>query len=83
MEERPFLSGRGERRIEFRNTPDNARIRIYTQSGVFVREITAENGLASWDLQNRSGLEVSYGMYFYHVKADGIGEKTGKFAIIN
>lgn len=83
MEERPFLSGRGERRIEFRNVPNQARLRIYTQSGVFVREITAENGLAVWDLQNRSGLEVSYGMYFYHIKADGIGEKTGKFAIIN
>lgn len=83
MEERPFLSGRGERRIEFRNTPSNSRIRIYSQSGVFIREIESENGLAVWDLQNRSGLEVSYGMYFYHVRADGIGEKTGKFAIIN
>ena len=82
-EERPFLSGRGERRIEFRNMPANARLRIYSQSGVFIRELQSNDGLVVWDLQSRAGLEVAYGMYFYHVRADGIGEKTGKFAIIN
>lgn len=82
VEERPFLSGRGEQRIEFRNVPLNASIRIFTNSGVFVREIQAEDGVGVWDLQSKDGLEVAYGLYFYHVKAPGIGEKTGKFAII-
>lgn len=81
-EQRPFLSGRGEQRIEFRNLPNNASLRIYTVSGVFVRELQSEDGLAVWDLQSKDGLEVAYGLYFYHVKAAGIGEKTGKFAII-
>lgn len=81
-ESRPFLSGRGEQRIEFRNVPNNASLRIYTVSGVFVRELQSVNGLVEWDLQSKDGLEVAYGLYFYHVKAPGIGEKTGKFAII-
>lgn len=81
-EKRPFLSGRGEQRIEFRNIPIDASLRIYTNSGVFVRELQSENGLIAWDLQSKDGLEVAYGLYFYHVKAKGIGEKTGKFAII-
>ena len=83
IEERPFLQGRGERRIEFRNLPNNARLRIFSASGSFLRELQGSDGVAVWDLKTKDGLEVSYGLYFYHVKADGIGEKTGKFAIIN
>lgn len=82
-EQRPFLSGRGERRIEFRNLPNNSRLRIYSTSGVFIRELTPVDGVAAFDLQSKDGLEVAFGLYFYHVTAPGIGEKTGKFAIIN
>ena len=82
IEERPFLQGRGERRIEFRNLPANAQLKIFTTSGNMVRELEGDNGVAVWDLQTHEGLEVAYGMYFYYVKAEGIGEKTGKFAII-
>ena len=80
---KPFLSGRGERRIEFRNVPDQSVLRIYSASGVFIRELVTENGLAVFDLQSEQGLEVAFGLYFYHLTAPGIGEKTGKFAIIN
>lgn len=83
-EGRPFLSGRGERRIEFRNVPANSKIRLYTVSGVFVRELDSGNlGYAVWDLRTKDNLEAAFGLYFYHLKADGIGEKIGKFAIIN
>ena len=82
-EQRPFLAGRGERRIEFRNLPSNSSLRIYSTSGVFIRELTPVDGVAVFDLQSKDGLEVAFGLYFYHVKAPGIGEKTGKFAIIN
>ena len=27
-------------------------------------------------------LEISYGVYLYHVEAEDIGETTGKFAVI-
>ena len=82
-EAKPFLSGRGERRIEFRNVPDQSVLRIYSASGVFIRKLVAEGGLAVFDLQSEQGLEVAFGLYFYHLTAPGIGEKTGKFAIIN
>ena len=82
-EAKPFLSGRGERRIEFRNLPNSSSLRIYSASGVFIRELQAEDGLAVFDLQSEKGLEVAFGLYFYHVIAPGVGEKTGKFAIVN
>ena len=82
-EAKPFLSGRGERRIEFRNVPNQSVLRIYSASGVFIRELVAQDGLAVFDLQSEQGLEVAFGLYFYHLIAPGIGEKTGKFAIIN
>lgn len=83
-EGRPFLQGRGERRIEFRNIPANSVLRLYTASGVFVRELASDGlGYAVWDLRTKDNLEASFGLYFYHLKADGVGEKVGKFAIIN
>jgi hypothetical protein len=83
-EGRPFLSGRGERRIEFRNLPANSVLRLYTVSGVFVKQIESGSlGYAVWDLRTKDNLEAAYGLYFYHLEAEGIGEKVGKFAIIN
>jgi len=40
------------------------------------------NGTVIWDLLSKDNLEISYGIYLYHVSAPGIGEKTGTFAII-
>jgi len=40
------------------------------------------NGAASWNLLSKDNLEVSYGIYLYHIQAPGVGEKTGTFAII-
>ena len=36
----------------------------------------------SWDLKTDSGLDVSFGMYFFVVDASGLGTTRGKFAII-
>jgi len=78
--------GRGDRRIDFVNLPTECTIKIFTVAGRLVREIhhssTVDKGRAIWDLRTKDGLEVSQGYYFYHVEAPGIGEKTGKFAII-
>jgi len=27
-------------------------------------------------------LDIAYGVYLYHIDAPGIGERTGKFAVI-
>ncbi len=79
-------SGRGERRVDFINLPAGAIIRIYTSRGELVRELRHDGGLekgtVSWNLRTREDLDVAYGIYFYHVEAPGVGETTGKLAII-
>jgi hypothetical protein len=82
----PFASGRGPRAIHFNHLPQQCTIRIYTVSGELVATIehnsTIDNGTAQWNLLSKDNLAVSYGVYIYHVDAPGIGEHTGKFAII-
>lgn len=81
-----FRSGRGERRIYFINLPSKCTIRIYTVRGYLVQTIehdaALDNGQAPWNLVSKDGMDVSYGVYIYHVEAPGIGEKIGRFAII-
>jgi len=43
---------------------------------------TVDNGTEIWDLTSMENLDVSYGLYIYHIDAPGIGQKVGKFAII-
>ncbi|MBD3288054.1 hypothetical protein GF337_04560 [candidate division KSB1 bacterium] len=78
--------GRGDRRIDFVNLPSECTIKIFTVAGRLVREInhssSVDQGREKWDLRTKDGLEVSAGYYFYHIDAPGIGEKTGKLAII-
>lgn len=77
---------RGERRIYFENLPPECTIRIYTLAGELVQTIyhssTFEHGREFWNLLNRDGFSVAYGIYFAHIEAPGIGEKLLKFAII-
>ena len=81
-----LLPGRGERRIDFRNLPQECTIRIFTISGRQVKIIqhsaSQDRSIAMWNLQSDDGLDVSYGVYLYHVEAPGIGEKIGRFSII-
>ncbi len=81
-----LLSGRGERRIDFRDLPQQCTIKIFTMSGRLVKVLhhssSQDNSIESWNLQSDDGLDVSFGVYIYHVEAPGIGEKIGRFAII-
>ncbi|NUN10302.1 MAG: hypothetical protein HUU54_14100 [Ignavibacteriaceae bacterium] len=80
------VSGRGERKIEFRNLPANSTVRIYTLSGELVETLRHDgnitDGSVSWDLRNSDNLEVAPGLYIYHVDGMSTGEFIGKFAII-
>ena len=80
------VSGRGERKIEFRNLPANCTIRIYTITGEFVKDLVHDGnineGIVTWDLRNSSNLEIAPGLYIYHVDGPGVGTFIGKFAII-
>lgn len=81
-----IISGRGERKIGFINLPEKCTIRIYTARGYLVRiiehESTIADGTEFWDLKTKDGMEVAYGLYFFHIDADNLGEKLGRFAII-
>ena len=81
-----FTSGRGPRKIDFINLPSECTIKIFTLSGYLVDTIQHqsgyESGAATWDLLSKDGLEIAYGIYLYHIDAPGIGETTGKFAVI-
>jgi len=78
------------RELHFTGIPVPSTLRIFTSSGVLIREIEvtdrnvlAENGgTYIWNMLTKDNLEISYGIYLYHLQAKGIGNKTGKFAVI-
>jgi hypothetical protein len=79
-------------RIEFRNLPERAEIRIYSISGDLIRtinhgpdEIGNVFGSAAWDQRSDSGLLVAPGLYIFHIvsKSEEVSAKmTGKLMII-
>jgi hypothetical protein len=78
-------SGRGDRRMEFRNIPLAATIRIFTVHGDLVRTLRQDgstNGFVPWDLRTKDNLDVAPGLYVFHVDGPGVGTFIGKFAII-
>lgn len=83
--ERFAISGRGERRMEFRNLPQNCTIRIFTVRGELVQTLHHDGsdfGMVPWDLRSKDNLEVAPGLYLYHVEGGPLGKHIGKFAII-
>ncbi|MDZ7375320.1 MAG: hypothetical protein ONB13_01750, partial [candidate division KSB1 bacterium] len=83
--ERFAISGRGERRIEFRNLPEKCTIRIYTVRGELVQTLYHDGSTLSyvaWDLRTKDNLDVAPGLYIFHVDGGDLGTKIGKFAII-
>lgn len=86
FEVRTSTVGRSERRIAFIHLPAKCTIRIFNLRGELVqtisRDAVSDNGMEFWDLKTRDFQDVAYGVYVYHVEAPGIGNKTGKFALI-
>ena len=91
----PFIQrGRGAREIHFIDLPPEAVIRIYTITGELVATLHHVEGdpgylsrsVQKWNLLNKDGQEIAYGVYIYHVEAlNGgkvIAQQIGKFAII-
>ncbi len=82
----PYNSGRADRELHFINLPSECTIRIFTINGELVNTIehktNGASGTAYWNMLSKDNLAIAYGVYYYHVEAPGIGEKTGKFAVI-
>ena len=83
----PYSSGRGPRELHFIHLPTKCTIRIFNIRGQLIRELEHDkpditDGTEIWDMLSKDLLEISYGIYVYHINALGLGEKIGKFAII-
>jgi hypothetical protein len=79
------ISGRGERRLEFRNIPLNGVVRIYTVRGELVQTLRQDGstgGFVAWNLRTKDNLDVAPGLYIYQVEATGVSAFTGKLAVI-
>lgn len=82
----PYANGRGPRELHFIHLPQKCTIKIFNVRGQLVRKLEHDSalwdGTEIWDMLTRDNLDVSYGVYVYHVEAEGLGSKIGKFAII-
>jgi hypothetical protein len=82
----PYSNGRGERELHFIHLPAKCTIKIFNVRGQLINTIehesTIDNGTAVWDMLSKDNLEISYGIYVYHVSAEDIGEKIGKFVVV-
>lgn len=73
-----------ERKIQFNHLPPICDIHIYTVAGDHVISIHHESGDEGhefWNLRNKDGLEIAYGLYVYVVEVAG-KKKVGKFLVI-
>jgi hypothetical protein len=83
--ERFAVAGRGERRIEFRDIPLNATIRIFNVRGELVQRLQHDGstaGMVPWNLRTKDNLDVAPGLYVFHVDGGETGASIGKFAIL-
>lgn len=83
--ERFAVSGRGERRMEFRNLPQRCTIRIFNVRGELVQRLQHDGttaGAVAWNLRTKDNLDVAPGLYVFHVDGGDLGTHVGKFAII-
>lgn len=72
------------RKLQFSFLPPVCKITIFTVRGELVKQIDHTNltGTEDWNLTNRSGVEVAFGLYIYVVETPDGNKTTGKFAII-
>jgi len=82
----PYSSGRGPRELHFIHLPPKCTIKIFNVRGQLVQTLEHDeplwNGTEIWDMQTKDLLDISYGVYIYHVDAGETGQKIGKFAVI-
>jgi len=82
----PYSSGRGERQLHFIHLPAKCTIKIFNVRGQLVNSIEHDSplndGTEIWNMLSKDNLEISYGIYIYHVQAAGVGEKIGKFVVL-
>jgi len=85
-----------QHRIQFTNLPADATVKIFTLDGDLIDEIRAGQAVrktsdgavpgaasvAEWDVITRNNQEAAPGLYMYVVDSPSLGQKIGKFVII-
>ncbi len=76
--------------IMFINLPEKCTIRIFTVSGILIKELEHDaiagdsnsmSGTYQWNMRNKEELKIASGLYIFQVNSDA-GEFVGKFAVI-
>jgi len=68
--------------------PENITLSIYSEKGQLIRTLLAGSEVASgnfqvmWDGKNGSGAEQASGIYFYDIKGEKSGERSGKIMLV-
>ena len=80
----PYRLSLGHSRILFDNLTTQFKLRIYSASGVLVREVEMDNssGPYRWDVRNAAGEPIASGIYVYIVTNNLGDKKSGKIAVI-
>ncbi|MFU8813063.1 MAG: YCF48-related protein [Balneolaceae bacterium] len=82
----PMSTNGRERQLHFTNLPAQCTIRIFSVSGRLIQTIQVDNSVDNdrfiWDMRTKDNDDLPYGVYLYHVTAPGVGETTGRFAVI-
>ncbi|MFH1196620.1 MAG: hypothetical protein V1720_13040 [bacterium] len=76
-----------QRQLMFTHIPAQSTIKIFTSSGVLIKELDIDNrqdnGTYHWNLLTEEGLEIAAGIYVYLVESKVTSDKKiGKFAVI-
>jgi hypothetical protein len=81
---------RYDNNVMFTNLPEKCTIRIFTISGILIKEIdfdansndpNVSGGSYMWNLRNLEELKIASGLYIFQVESD-VGTQVGKFAIV-
>lgn len=71
-----------DNRVKVVNLPDECTVTIYSLNGTLVRRLekgTSDITSVDWDLKNYKNIPVASGLYIFHIKAPGIGERIIKW----
>jgi hypothetical protein len=77
----PWRLSQGPSSMTFTGLSAGARLRIYTLTGLLVKDLSSSAaGISSWDGTNEAGRPVSSGVYFLFIQGEG-QSRTLKLAV--
>ena len=76
-----------EKQMMFVNMPEQCTLRIYSLTGVLIKNINYSDqsggGRLVWNMRNRDNQFIASGVYFFVVTTPEGDEHVGKFTVIN